>query len=176
MLKSLEEKLGLPAKPKRPASPYFRFMSEMRTSVQAKNPKLSQLEVVSTIGEMWNKLDATKKEKYGKGYKDDMLAYTGKIAEYKNKLSDDDVRKIKETKFEKKERKVVLLQQKKCRDLGKPKKPMSSFLSYLQKQTDRQPKELYVEYVKRTSVKWQSLSDAEKEKYKPSAQEEEKYR
>lgn len=176
MFKSLEEKLGLPTKPKRPSTPYFRFLNEQRTSVQAKNPKLKAIEVVATMAEMWKKLDATKKEKYAKGFKDELLAYAGKIATYNKNLSEDDVRKIKETKLEKKERKVVLMHQKKCRDLGKPRRPMSSFISYLQKQTDRQPEEVYTDYVRRVSIRWQSLSDAEKEKYKPSAQEEEKYK
>lgn len=128
------------------------------------------------MSKMWKSLDDTKKEKFSKGFKEDMLAYTNVIAKYRESLSDDDIRRIKETKFEKKERKLVLLQQKKCRELGKPRKPLSSFIRYLQKQTDRQPKENYIEFVKRVSVKWQSLSDAEREKYKPAAQDDEIYK
>lgn len=176
MLKSIEEKLGLPAKPKKPSTPYFRFMAEIRPTVQAKNPKLKSTELISTIGKMWNSLDAAKKETYSEGFKDEMLAYHDVITKYRNNLTEDDVRKIKETKFEKKERKLVLLQQKKCRDLGKPRKPISSFIRYLQKQTDRQPKEKYIEFVKRIGVKWQSLNEAEREKYKLAPQDEDNYK
>jgi len=176
MLASVEEKLGLPARPKKPLTPYFRFMNEVRPTVQAKNPKLKSTERVALIGKMWKSLDATKKEKFSKGFQDEMLAYMNVITEYRKNLSEDDIRKIKETKFEKKERKVVLLQQKKCRDLGKPRKPMSSFIRYLQKQTDRQPKEQYLDFVKRVSAKWQTLTDAEREKYKSTAQDEENFK
>lgn len=176
MLKSLEEKLGLPVKPKRPTTPYFRFMHEMRPTLQAKNPKLKSTELVAMIGKMWTSLDDAKKEKFSKGFKDEMLAYTNVMAKYRDSLSDDDIRKIKETKDEAKERKLVLAKQRKCRDLGKPRKPLNHFMSYLQQQTDRQPKEKYVDFVKRVSAKWRSLTDAEKEKYKATAQDEEQYK
>lgn len=176
MFKSIEEKLGLPAKPKRPVTPYFRFMSEIRPTVQAKNPKLKASELVSMIGKMWNSMEDNKKEKFAKGFKDEMVSYNLGIAKYKDSLSEEDLRKIKETRFEKKERKIVLLQQKKCRDLGKPRKPISSFIRFMQKQTDRQPKEQYTDFLKRASIKWHSLSDAERQKYKASAQDEENYK
>lgn len=171
MLKSLEERLGLPAKPKRPPSPYFRYMSEMRSSVKAKNPKLKESEVVSLISKMWRSLDANKKEKFAQVSREDFIAYAEGMANYKNNLSAEDARKIKESKFEIKERKVVRLQKKKCQELGKPKKPTSSYVRFFTGQTDRRPKEQYRDFVKRVSAKWNALSDAEKAKYNLSQEE-----
>lgn len=176
MLKSVEERLGLPTKPKRPTTPYFRFMSEVQPSVRAKNPKLKQTELTSMIGKMWKSMDDTKKQKYAKGYKEEIAAYQNEITTYKRNLSEDDVKRIREMVVEIKDRKAVVLQRKKTRDLGRPKKPTNSFVRFLNQQTDRQSKEEYKDYVKRVSVKWNSLSDAEKEKFKPSAQEEEAYK
>lgn len=176
MLKSIEEKLGIPEKPKRPITPYFRFMNEIRSSVKAKNPKLKQVELTPIMGKMWKSLDASKKEKFVKSFKDEMLSFTDTMAKYKKGLTEDDVRKIKETKAELKERKVTLMQQKKSRSLGKPKKPMSSFLIYLQMQTDRKANEEYKNYVKRVSIRWQALSESEQGKYKPQPEELENYR
>lgn len=176
MLKSLEEKLGLPPRPKKPASAYFRFMGEVRPTIVAKNPKLKQTEVMTMMGKMWKSLDESKKEKFSKGYKEDMARYSNVIAEYRDRLSEDDIRKIKETKFEKKERKLVLSHQKKSRDLGKPRKPMSSYLRYFQEQKDRQPKEKHSDFVKRVSVRWHALADAEREKYKVTVQDSEQYK
>lgn len=175
-LKSTEEKLGLPAKPKRPSTPYFRFMTEIRPTFQAKNPKLKTTEVVAAIGKLWKSLDESKKEKYSKGFKDEMTAYMDVITKYRDGLSEEDVRKIKESKFEKQERKLVLSRQKKCRDLGKPRRPISSFIRFLQSQTDRQPKEKWIEFVKSVSLKWLSLSEAEREKYKQAPQDDENYK
>lgn len=177
MLKSVEEQLNLPAKPKRPTTAYFRFMKEIRPTVQAKNPKLNTTEISSTIGKMWKSLDSAKQEKYAEGYKDEMQAYKGAITEYRKKLSEDDVHKIKELKSEKKERKVVLLQKRKVRALGKPLRPLNSFIRYtLKNKADRQPKEKSSDFVKRMSAKWNSMTDGEREKYKPLAAEEESYK
>ncbi|KAG4080669.1 hypothetical protein HA402_013199 [Bradysia odoriphaga] len=176
MLKSLEEKLGLPAKPKRPVTAYFRYMNEVRSSVQAKNPKLKPTEIVSLIAKMWRSLDANKKEKFAKGNLEESIAYTERMAKYKDSLSEEDARKLKEIRFEKKERKVFLLQKKKCQELGKPKKPASNFIRFFQKQTDRQPKEHHREFVKRMSAKWNALSDTEKAKYSLSSEEAENYK
>ncbi|XP_037038858.1 transcription factor A, mitochondrial-like [Bradysia coprophila] len=176
MLKSLEEKLGLPAKPKKPASAYFRYMNEIRSSVQAKNPKLKSQELVSLIAKMWRSLDANRKEKFAKGFHEESNAYTERMAKYKDSLSEEDARKIKEMRFEKKERKVFLLYKKKCQELGKPKKPASNYIRFFQMQTDRQPKEQHREFVKRTSAKWNALSDTEKAKYSLSSEEEQNYK
>lgn len=172
MLKSIEEKLGLPAKPKRPVSPYFRFMNEVRPTLQTKNPKLKQTEIVAMIAKMWDSMDANKKAKYSQGFSEESAAYAEQAAKYRNNLSEEDVRKIKEVRFDQRARKSFLLQKKKCRDLGKPKKPISGFLRFLHKQPkDRQPKETHVDFIKRVSDKWHVLSDAEKAKYNLTAAE-----
>lgn len=176
LLKSLEEKLGLPAKPKKPSSPYFRFMNEMRPTLQAKNPKLKPTELVVTLSKMWKTVDAVKKEQLSQAYEEDMAKYSVQLARYKSNLSKEDIEKIEEAKFGKKERKSVLSQQKKCRDLGKPRKPPSSFLRFLQLQSDRQPQEKYIDFVKRVGLRWQALSDDQKLKYRVSEEIEEKYR
>jgi len=176
MLKSIEEKLGLPAKPKRPTPPYFRFMADMRQDVKAKNPKLTNSELLSMLGKMWKSLDASKKDKYTKGFDDEKVRFADENEKYKKKLTDDDVRKIKEAKADIKERKIVLSQQKKCRELGKPKKPLTSFVRFLKAQTDRQPNEKYQKFLKRVSNKWESLSENEKVKFITTVQDKENYK
>lgn len=44
--KSQEEKFGLPPRPRKPLTPYFRFLADVRPKVVKENPKLSVLEVV----------------------------------------------------------------------------------------------------------------------------------
>lgn len=44
--KSQEEKFGLPPRPRKPLTPFFRFLAETRPKVTKENPKLSTMEVV----------------------------------------------------------------------------------------------------------------------------------
>jgi len=174
--KSVEEKLGLSAKPKRPLSPYFRFMVKTRPSVVENNPNVRSTELVKILADIWTTLDATKKESFSMGYKDEMLKYYNDLTKYEKNLSEDDISKIIQTKAQIKVRKMELIQKKKKRELGKPKKILNGFIRYLQAQTDRQPNEEYLNFVSRTSTKWKTLTETEREKYKPTVQERENYK
>lgn len=171
--KSVEEKLGLQAKPKRPIAPYFRFVIENRPTVVAKHPELKCSEINSILGKMWRTLDPTDKAKFSKGFQYELSDYySNEYTEYRSSLSEDDKRKIRQMKLEIKKRRIVVTKQRKHRKLDKPKKPLNSFFRYFTAQTDRKPNEPYKEYVERITSRWNTLSDAEKEKYKTSAEEE----
>lgn len=173
----MEEKLGLPAKPKKPIAPYFRFLNENRPSVVAKHPKLKSFEVNSILGKMWQSLDAADKQNFTKGYKTELIAYySNEYTKYKSNLSEDDKRKIKEMKLEIKKRRILAAQQRKFRKLDKPKKPISSFFRYLTTQKDRKPTDPYKDYIKLVTSRWNALSETEKDKYKTPAEEDAKYK
>lgn len=169
----VEEKLGLPAKPKKPIAPYYRFTNENRPSVVAKHPKLKPFEINAILGKMWQSLDAADREKFTNGYKTDLIDYyTNETrTKYSSSPSNDDKLKIKEMKVEIKKRRILVAAQRKLRKLGKPKKPLSSFFRYLAAQKDRQLNEPYRDYLKRVTTRWNTLSETEKEKYKTSAEE-----
>jgi len=78
--------------------------------------------------------------------------------------------KLKELRASMKKNRVKVLKRKKNRELGKPKKPLNSFFQY-KKQNVRNPNEIYQGYMDRIKSSWQNLSDAEREKYKPSQEE-----
>lgn len=67
----ITRKLGIPQRPKKPLTSYFRFMKEIRPSVGkiAKNPK----EVPILVAAEWKKLDNSEKEKYYEEYKKDLV-------------------------------------------------------------------------------------------------------
>ncbi|KAJ6648923.1 Transcription factor A, mitochondrial [Pseudolycoriella hygida] len=172
--KSIEEKLGLPVKPKKPLTAFFRFAGEVRSSVQSKNPKLNVTEVAGVIGNMWKSLDHTKKEKYVNGYNKDKASYESAIANYKSKLTQEDIMNIEEAKLEQKERKLAIEKKKKMIEFGKPKRPNNAFINYVL--SKRQPKEKYGDFLKRASQLWSSLPETEREKYKPSDKDIENYK
>jgi len=102
MLKSVEEKLGLNAKPKRPLYPFFRFMNEMRQSFEG---KIKQSEFTSTAAEKWKTVDAAQKEKFEKEYKDEIVKHAIALANYRKTLTEDDIVNIKVLKENIKEKK-----------------------------------------------------------------------
>lgn len=54
--KSAEDKLGLD-KPKRPLTPFFKFMAQMRPALLAKNPGISAKEAITWTSKHWHELD-----------------------------------------------------------------------------------------------------------------------
>lgn len=55
--KSAEEKLGLD-KPKRPLTPFFKFIAQMRPALLAKNPGISSKEAIAWTSKHWQQLDS----------------------------------------------------------------------------------------------------------------------
>lgn len=177
-LKSVEDDLGLPPKPKKPIVPFCRFAIENRPSIMAKHPTLKSYEIDKILATMWQSMDASDRENYRREYRSDLIKYfsTTEYTKCRASLSDDDKRKIKEMKLEMKNRQALVAQQRKLRKLGKPKKPLPSFLRFLAEQTDRKLKEPYKEYVMRVTKRWDDLSEMEKEKYKTPPKEEAAYK
>lgn len=54
--KSAEEKLGI-ERPKRPLTPFFKFMTQMRPALLAKNPGITSKEAISWSSKHWQQLD-----------------------------------------------------------------------------------------------------------------------
>lgn len=55
--KSAEERLGI-EKPKRPLTPFFKFMTQMRPALLAKNPGITSKEAIAWSSKHWQELDA----------------------------------------------------------------------------------------------------------------------
>lgn len=166
-----DDKKELPAKPKRPVSPFMRFYYEMRHSVKVNNPDLNGKQITSIIEKMWNATDD--KEKYLKQHNDEKLQYTIDINNYNKTLTDDDKSKIKETRANKRKNDLSALQTK--HKLGKPMKPVNGFIKFLRAQEDFQGQQMVEErksYYTEIGSKWRALSDAERDKYKPTEETE----
>lgn len=67
--RSLEARLGIPEKPKKPLTPFFQFMTEIRGSVSAAHPQLTLQQVVKAIGAKWETVDEKQKQKYLDNFK-----------------------------------------------------------------------------------------------------------
>lgn len=177
--KSVEMHLGLPEKPKKPLTPFFRFLKEIQPELKANNPTVPQKDIIKLTGEQWAKVDPNKKKILEAEYKKDQMAYLSKHAAYENKLTDEQKDQIKNFKaglIELKEKRQL---RKKIQELGKPKKPPSAFLHFLNDERKRNPHKngLFLEWQRETAEKWKKLSEAEQEQYnKLHKTESQKYR
>ncbi|XP_059617164.1 transcription factor A, mitochondrial [Phlebotomus argentipes] len=177
--KTVEERVGLPRKPKKPLTPYFRYMMEIRPKMLAENKNWSVNELVQNIARQWKAVDEASKKKYEEDYKRDQALYLQKRAQYESKLTEEqreNIQLMKETMAEAKEKRAY---RKKIKDLGKPKKPQSPFLKFLNEQKAKNPHTpgSYQEWLSSNSAKWIALSEKQRDTYIQSSHDEmQKYR
>lgn len=128
------------------------------------------------MSEMWHALEPSKKEKYYQIYRSEMVVYKELLDEYNKSITDDDRRVINEARHEIRSeienRKYIRVQRKKARALNRPVKPVPPYLRFMQANADRQPTELYVDYLRRKAAEWKQLDDAQKEVYNKQSKDE----
>lgn len=168
--KSAEEKLGID-KPKRPLTPFFKFMAQLRPVLLAKNPGLTSKEAIQWISKHWQQLDAETKQQMGKEYEKDIEDYRKIKAIYESSLTEEQKENIKRVKEE-----MVIAREKRktkveLRELGKPKRPMSSFLLFGQSLKHLMEGKSLAEFQKIVQEKWVNLSVNEKAKFEKQAQD-----
>lgn len=72
-LKKIEKNLGLPEKPKRPATAYNRFFKETYRTLENLDNKKPP-DVAREIGTLWKQCDAIKQEKYKQAFEKDQVS------------------------------------------------------------------------------------------------------
>ncbi|XP_062125674.1 transcription factor A, mitochondrial [Drosophila sulfurigaster albostrigata] len=173
--KSLEEQVGLPPRPKKPLTPYFRFMREMRPKLAAKDPNISTVQIVQELSRRWVDVDAKLKERLQAEYKKDQESYVEQRAKYDAKITDEQRAELKQMKqdiSDAKERKQL---RKRVKELGRPKKPASAFLRFVASErlnTPQTAQQTYREWHQKATAKWSRLSDEEKAVYMQESRKE----
>lgn len=167
--KSAEQRLGL-NKPKRPLTPFFKFMSQMRPALLAKNPGISSKEAIAWTSKHWQQLDMETKTQMAKEYQKDLEDYNKIKAMYETSLTEEqkaDIKRVKEEMAQAKEKRKLKAEYK---ELGRPKKPMSSYFIYMQSRKDNIQGKTLKEYQETVKKDWINLPDSEKAKLEKQAQ------
>ncbi|KAM3965791.1 mitochondrial transcription factor A [Aphomia sociella] len=168
--KSAEEKLGI-EKPKRPLTPYFKFMTQMRPALLAKNPGITSKEAVAWTSKHWQELDAETKTQMVKEYEKDMEDYKKIKQIYESSLTEQqktDIKQLKEEMTAAKEKRKLKAEYK---ELGRPKKPMSSYFLFVQTRKEAFQGKNMKEYQEKMKAEWLKLTESERFKYEKQAQE-----
>lgn len=176
----LAQKLNIPAKPKRPLTVYLRYQKDQLQSVVAKHPNLTVPERAKIIGKMWNSLDAANKEKYFKSFASDNNVYRQQLAEYYQKITQADMRRLHAKRMELKEeiaeRERSSLQRRKLASLGRPTRPLTGYMKFFTTSKDRKPNENHKDFIRRKADEWHKLSDKQQAAYNVSAKDMNKYK
>ncbi|XP_016981494.1 transcription factor A, mitochondrial isoform X1 [Drosophila rhopaloa] len=173
--KTLEEQVGLPPRPKKPLTPYFRFMREQRPKLVAANPKITTIEVVRQLSKDWSDADVQLKDRLQAAFKKDQQIYMEQRTKYDATLTDEqraEIKQLKQDVVDAKERRQL---RKRVKELGRPKKPASAFLRFIASErtnTPQDPKQTYREWHQKTTAKWTRLPDSEKEVYMQESRKE----
>nr|CAD7403500.1 unnamed protein product [Timema poppensis] len=110
---TLEEKLGIPVKPKKPLTPFFRFMGQIRPMVVQQHPGAKVTDYTKIIAQQWKKLEPPAKQKFEEEFKKEMIHYIAVRVSYENSLTDQqkkDLQKAKEQKVESKQQRQLKMQ------------------------------------------------------------------
>ena len=173
--KTLEEKAGLPPKPKKPLTPYFRFMKEQRPKLQAANPNLSIVDLVKQMSKQWETADPSMKQRLQEEYKKEQQKYIETRTKYDAKITDEQRSQIKDLKQEQVEAKERRMMRKRIKELGRPKKPASAFLRFIAKErvlTPQKANETFREWHQKATARWSALTDEQKSAYMTEARKE----
>ncbi|XP_037948772.1 transcription factor A, mitochondrial isoform X2 [Teleopsis dalmanni] len=175
VLKTIEERMGLPARPKKPLTPYFRYMKDVRPKLTAENPKLSTPDIVRLVSKKWETVDLKEKERMQAEYKREQEKYIETCTKYNAKLTEEqraEMKQLKQDIKDEKERRVI---RKRIKQLGRPKRPGSAFLKFLSKErirTPQHPTESYRDWHRKCADKWAQFTDEQKASYMEESRKE----
>jgi transcription factor A, mitochondrial len=93
--KSIEDKLGLPQRPKKPLTPYFRFLVEARPTIMKDNPQMKAIEIVQLCAKKWSTIDEATKAKLTEEYQKEKIGYIKRRSDYENSLTDEQKTSLK---------------------------------------------------------------------------------
>ncbi|XP_055844704.1 transcription factor A, mitochondrial [Episyrphus balteatus] len=167
-LKNLEEKVGLPPKPKKPLTPFFRYIKQVRPTILAENPHFKATDVIKTISKQWETVDPALKLKFQEEYQREKTIYVETRAKYDSQITDEQRYEMKQLKDESNIAKERRMTKKRIAQLERPKKPASAFLLFVSKErqeTPQGPNQTYRQWHATITQKWAKLSDSEKEPF-----------
>ncbi|KAJ8916820.1 hypothetical protein NQ315_005827 [Exocentrus adspersus] len=165
--------LKIPEKPKKPPTPFFKFITEHRVKVAREHPTLKPTDIVKKLAEDWKSVSAELKEKYNVQYKSECEVYNQKILNFNAKLTSEQrevLGKVAEEKrSDKKKRKI----RKIYKETHKPKRPVGPYACYLMEQSRVRNMPLK-DLLASLKDEWANLPEDQKAKYQNQFKEEKK--
>uniref|UniRef100_A0A182NB24 HMG box domain-containing protein n=1 Tax=Anopheles dirus TaxID=7168 RepID=A0A182NB24_9DIPT len=165
---------AMPEKPKRPVNAYIRFAQSIRSSLATSNPKASPTEISKLAAVKWQTLDQASKTKLEEEFKREQAVWLQKNAKYLSQLTDAQKQELKAERQLRADEKVKRDQKRLLKELGRPKRPLNSFLLFCaqHKPVSGLNKEENKVQMKNLGLQWKRLPESEKERYTKEAEAE----
>lgn len=169
---TLEKIQALPEKPKRPMTPYFRFLAQVRPSVVQKHPNLKVTEIAKLISQEWDKADANLRKELETQYRKELENYMSQKMKYDSSLTPEQKADIKQIRIEQQEAKEKKKMKQRIRELGRPKKPQTSFILFMNSNKTERGNLPFREWQLKMSTEWENMPQTKKDKYIEQAKKE----
>lgn len=168
---SIEQKLNLPAKPKKPLTPFFRFMKQIRPSIIEENPNLPITEISRRISQKWGNIDPKVRNDIELQYHKDKEAYDQARLNYESSLSSEQKDAMAQERLKIVQAKTKRKLKKKAKEQDKPKKPPTSYGLFVLSKANSRGNIPVTEWSKDLSKEWKNLDEAKKNKFINEAKE-----
>ena len=149
--------------PKKPPGVFGLFLKEKYSEVESNNPGVKTPEIMSAISDEWNGLSDSEKEQWQEKREILMQQYKEKVMNFGHGMS------AEERAFIEKKRGALVhkIEKEKKMLLGYPKRPLSAFILFSQKNAEAEgvANLPVAERAKIMGRKWRELSSVEKEVY-----------
>ncbi|GLV39412.1 mitochondrial transcription factor A [Carabus blaptoides fortunei] len=162
---SVEEKYNIPPKPKRPLTPYFKYMAQIRPELKRAQPHAKVTDLVRETALRWEKIEPQVKQKLEAEYKHEHEIYAKERLQYDTQLTDDQKNALKQARIDRLESLEKRKYRKKCKDNNKPKKPCSAFVLYMKSVMPNRGSREFKQFQKDTASSWFELPDTEKKPF-----------
>ncbi|XP_075238324.1 transcription factor A, mitochondrial-like [Lycorma delicatula] len=164
-VKQSVDKLNLPVKPKKPLSPFFKFMLQIRPKLKEENPNCSIGEISKKISSRWEKIDPVERSNFEVQYQQEKEEYEKAKLTYENSLTNDQKAALQEEKMRILEERAKKKLRNKAKDFERPKKPPSSYILYSLSRINARGDTSLTEWQKMLSKEWSIMHESQKEKY-----------
>jgi len=166
------KEVKVPMRPKKPLTPYFRFLGQVRSECQRQNPNVKVTELMKIIAQRWDSLDDASKQPFISAYKSEVASYSPILEKYNKSLTPEQKEAQQQLKLDKQLQRERREKKRRLKEFGKPKKPASPFFMYLSNNVAKGSSITeYQNAAKKLSQAWKSMSEAEKAPYLTKYQE-----
>ncbi|XP_011862122.1 PREDICTED: transcription factor A, mitochondrial isoform X2 [Vollenhovia emeryi] len=166
------EKDSLPLKPKKPLNVFLLYYNSIRSKLQEEYPQSKSTELVKKASEKWAQIDPMLKQNLQKQYLEQTSVYKQKLMDYENSLTDEQKMEIVQQLLKKGHTLKKGEIKQKLMELGKPKRPLSAFMLFLQsKRVAKKPQVSHKDWINSVTEEWKDLTLEAKNKYSAEAKD-----
>ncbi|XP_052261889.1 transcription factor A, mitochondrial-like isoform X1 [Dreissena polymorpha] len=139
-------------RPKKPRNEYFVFLSEMSPQIKEENPNFTRKQTCKRASELYRNLSESELEYYKQ-----KANFDEKLKEWKESLSDTDIKKMKDDWTERQKRKSLSMLKKEWKNNLKPERPFPSFTMYLIEEKTKNPTKPFHTIIQECRIKWNEV-------------------